>query len=450
MAQLKFGGIGMMHCRLLDACSEKGDGAENYCFFLVRGKHMCIQEIWMHENELRISLGCAEVTYPVLIYFVVTFITLKVILVVMKSIQEYINEKRANGVKENSLKTIQWVMESMNRIKPLDKCSEGDLKKILSKLDVTEKTMSLYKVYLKNYFRWRGEPDKIAWIRIKKVKTPIHEDSLLTPEEIKSLLDACQSPRDSALIAILSESACRISEALSLNINDLSKTDYGFKMRIRSGKTGARDIALISSIPHLTQWLNIHPLKNDTNAPLFVNLGVRNHHERIAGHAVRKILRSITKRAGIEKRVHPHLFRHSTLTNLASDGMQESILRRLAGWTGSSDMPAVYIHIGNKDVEQAQLARHGKASAQMRLSQSPLTKECPTCHKAIPIEAQYCENCSKHQDLSPMVRRLLEENQHQLSEVSSLKSEMECIKGILEKCGITKNGEPYFPPEAME
>ncbi len=88
----------------------------------------------------------------------------------------------------------------MDKIKPLDKCKENDLKRIITKLDVNEKTMSLYKIYLKNYFRWRGEPEKVAWVRIKKVKTPIHEDSLLTPDEIKKLLDSCQNPRDSSVV----------------------------------------------------------------------------------------------------------------------------------------------------------------------------------------------------------------------------------------------------------
>ncbi len=82
--------------------------------------------------------------------------------------------------------------------------------------------------------------------------------------------------------------------------------------------------------------------------------------------------------------------------------MQESILRRLAGWTGGSDMPAVYIHVRNKDVEQSQLALHGKAVAQRHLSQSTLTKECPTCHKEIPVEVQFCDNCEIiHERLIP-------------------------------------------------
>ncbi len=336
------------------------------------------------------------------------------------SLQEYMEEKRANGVKESSIGTIKWTLQSLNKIKPLEKCTEKDLKKMLSELDCTEKTKSLYQVYVKNFFKWRGEPDKIAWIKVKKVKTHIREDDLLKPDEIKAMIDSCTNPRESALIAILSESAGRISEIMHLNINDLSKTDYGFKMRIRDGKTGARDIALISSVPHLTQWLNIHPLKKDNTAPLFVNQGSREHFERMTARQFRKILKTIAKNAGITRRVHPHLFRHSTLTNMASDGMQESILRRLAGWAGASEMPEVYIHVGNKDVEQAQLARHGKATALRHLSESPLTKECPNCHKDMPIESQYCENCSKHQDLSPVVKRLLEENQENERRITEL------------------------------
>ncbi len=76
-----------------------------------------------------------------------------------------------------------------------------------------------------------------------------NQEKLLTPDEIRNILDACQNPRDSSLIAILSESGCRLSEALNLNINDLSKTDSGFKIRIGENlmnPTVARDIALIS------------------------------------------------------------------------------------------------------------------------------------------------------------------------------------------------------------
>lgn len=341
-----------------------------------------------------------------------------------KSIESYLAEKRANGVKESTIRTVGYILGTMDKIKPLTKCSEADLKTTISKLKVNEKSLVLYKIYMKNFFKWCGESDKIKWIKIKKVKSPIHEDDLLTPDEIKKLLDGCQSPRDSALIALLSESACRISEALNLNINDLSKVDYGFKMRIRDGKTGARDISLISSVPHIVQWLNIHPLKSDINSPLFVGMGVRNRYGRMNDHAARKTLREITKRTGINKRVHPHLFRHSTLTTLASDGMQESILRKLAGWSGSSEMPAVYIHIGNKDVEQAQLAMHGKATAQHHLSKSPLTKECPNCHKDMPIEAQYCNNCSKHQELTPVVKRLLEEHQQTIANAETIQAKI--------------------------
>jgi len=133
----------------------------------------------------------------------------------------------------------------------------------------------------------------------KESQNTNNEDSLLTPDEIKKLLDACQSPRDSSLIAILSESACRISEALNLNIGDLSKTDYGFKMRIRDGKT-VQGYSSHKLVPHLTQWLNMHPLKNDTMLRYSQSWN-KNHYERMAGHAVRKILRVLRKEQGLRK-----------------------------------------------------------------------------------------------------------------------------------------------------
>ncbi|MCX9011022.1 MAG: site-specific integrase [Candidatus Methanoperedens sp.] len=351
------------------------------------------------------------------------------------SILDYLAEKKLNGAKENTLRSMSVTLRRLNDFKEIDTCTESDIKQYLSGLVVSEGTLNLYKIYIKNYFTWRGEAQKVAWIKSKKVKRVIYEDDLLTSDEIEKLLKACRNPRDAALISLLSEAGCRISEALNLNIGDLSKTDYGLKMRIRAmegNKTGHRDIALINSVPHLVQWLNLHPLGDQPDAPLFIAESNINYHERLSASGARVVLKNLVEKAGIKKRVHPCLFRHTVMTNLARDGMPESIMRRLAGWSGSSRMPEVYVTIGNKDVENALLVRHGKAVAQKRISEIVLTKECPICHKSIPVEAQYCENCAKHQDLSPVVKRLLEEHQQVLSAQEDFKRKIESLERSIE------------------
>lgn len=66
------------------------------------------------------------------------------------------------------------------------------------------------------------------------------------------------------------------------------------------------------------------------------------------------------------------------------------------------------------------LAKHELRQIQQAKPQMKLIKECPNCHKEMPIEAQYCDNCSKHQELTPVVKRLLEENQENQRRITEL------------------------------
>jgi len=54
----------------------------------------------------------------------------------------------------------------------------------------------------------------------------------------------------------------------------------------------------------------------------------------------------------INKNVYPHLFRHSRATQLAQH-LTESQLRLFFGWSGRSDMPAVYVHLSGRDIDKA-------------------------------------------------------------------------------------------------
>ncbi|MEK6974529.1 MAG: hypothetical protein AABW41_04820 [Nanoarchaeota archaeon] len=85
-----------------------------------------------------------------------------------------------------------------------------------------------------------------------------------------------------------------------------------------NGKTGSRKIRIISSTQYLATWLENHPLKNDSNSPLWVNLGSRNFNKLMKYPAAVKILRTLFKKCDINKRHNPHLFRHSRATYLAN------------------------------------------------------------------------------------------------------------------------------------
>jgi integrase len=116
------------------------------------------------------------------------------------------------------------------------------------------------------------------------------------------------------LVLVLYESGCRIGEILSLRIKHACFDEYGAQL-IVNGKTGSRRVRIIASAPSLASWLDNHPLK-DSESPLWISL--RSMNEPLTYSAAKELLKELARRAGIRKRVYPHLFRHSRATMLAN------------------------------------------------------------------------------------------------------------------------------------
>jgi site-specific recombinase XerD len=133
----------------------------------------------------------------------------------------------------------------------------------------------------------------------------------LTRAEIEALLGACnQGPtgaRNRALIALLWRTGVRISEALALKPGDLDERS----VRILHGKgdvcrtVGGLDV---TAKPYLNIWLaERKALGFNARNPLFCTL----KGEGLQTAYVRAMLKRLAEECGIEKRVHPHAFRHT-------------------------------------------------------------------------------------------------------------------------------------------
>jgi len=151
-------------------------------------------------------------------------------------------------------------------------------------------------------------------------------EELLT-EEVKRFVKHVANLRDKALILTLYKSGCRIGELLSLRIRNVQFDDYGTVL-IVNGKTGSRRIRIITSVPVLASWIENHSLRDDTDAPLWVNLSTRNRYHVLTYEGAKAVLKSTAKRAGLKKRIYPHLFRHSRATRLAN-ALTEAQLKKL-------------------------------------------------------------------------------------------------------------------------
>ena len=256
---------------------------------------------------------------------------------------------------------------------------------------------------VKLLFRWLTpgrEKDLFQNIKIKKPRRHLPVEQLITREDIIRLVDACDKPRDRALIMLMWDSGARIGELLSLNIGHVQFDRYGAVV-IVNGKTGMRRLRLISSVPDIQTWINMHPLRADANAPLFVTSRRYGHEpRRMSARTVENRLKYVARKLGMTKPIHPHAIRHARLTDLTrsngrKQGLSEMELRLVAGWEKNSAMPEVYIHLSGADVERKLLENAGFIDDAPDPADTALEpRQCPRCKALNAHDALYCAACS--------------------------------------------------------
>ena len=252
-----------------------------------------------------------------------------------------------------------WLGKSFRDVKKADILN---LVNKIEQMDYAEHTKRDYKVVIKRFFKWMegGDeyPEEVKWIKTT-LKNDGHllPEELLTPEDVEKLINAADHPRDKALVSVLYESGCRIGEILTLRIKHISFDEYGAKIVV-NGKTGMRRIRIISSVPHLATWIENHPLRDKPDAPVWVGIGTRNKNGAVQYKNVRTLIAKLAEKAGIKKRVNPHMFRHSRATHLANH-LTEAQMNQYFGWVQGSDMPSTYVHLSGRDVDSAILSLYG-------------------------------------------------------------------------------------------
>ena len=191
---------------------------------------------------------------------------------------------------------------------------------------------------LKKYLKWSLGDDRyrkiVGWI---KKYTPATEKFAISLAEVEKLMNVADSPKDKALIMFLFDSGARIQEALNILIKDVEiqvkSGDEGsfYIVDIKYSKTLPRRISIPLAARYITEWLKVHPDKNNPEAQLFP----------ATYDGVSMMLVRLSKKV-LEKRVTPHILRHSSATYYARKMKPYPFCYRY-GWTIGSNQARTYI-----------------------------------------------------------------------------------------------------------
>lgn len=204
-------------------------------------------------------------------------------------------------------------------------------------------------------------------IRIKKVKHDPTEDiqspkiekrvpSVLTSQEVELLLDQpkdvdLKGTRDKAMLEFAYATGMRVTEIISLDINDVN-LEQAFVICRNGSKQ--RNIPLGSmSLKALKEYIEeARPIliKDENEKALFVNI----NGGRLTRQGFWKIIKYYKEQAHITKDITPHVLRHSFATHLLQNGAD---LKAIQTMLGHSDISSTQVYMqfqdsGLKDIYQ--------------------------------------------------------------------------------------------------
>ena len=263
-------------------------------------------------------------------------------------------------------------------------------------------TRATYATRIKAFYRWllngcwrKGPYPKVVEnlsTTIRKKELPVKSpNDILTKEEVLKLIDYADNPRDKCLIAMLYDTGARPGEIINLRIKDVKLNNSHGEIYV-NGKTGMRRIPLVFSIPYLTKWLNSHPEKSNPEAKLFVKVKTGRGSEEFTEAGLIGLVKRLAKKARINKRMYPYIFRHSRLTELANI-LREHQLKAFAGWTAGSKMAEHYVRLAGLDIDSSILEYYGLPSKKEEREQTLKPKICPRCQSLNEPNVIACDKC---------------------------------------------------------
>ena len=254
----------------------------------------------------------------------------------------------------------------------------------LTTVGYSPNTVRDIKSVIKRFYRWHfADQDKanhvVGWIRPLRSVRYDKPDCIITADEFDRMMKVCRTLRDRALISLLYDSGCRISEILTLKVKDVTFDEYG-AILIVSGKTGTRRVRLFgTSVPFLRKWVEGRRVKQGTDAFVFANPRDCNRSP-MHYHQALQVVRRAAARAGIVKKVNPHLFRHTRATLLA-EHIADAPLEIQMGWVHGSSMTRTYVHLSGKDMDRIILRAYGvEVREDAEALDNPLGKCSLACH----------------------------------------------------------------------
>lgn len=226
-------------------------------------------------------------------------------------------------------------------------------------------SVSRYLASVKSYYNFlvsKGEISSNPAKGVAAVRTERKYPAVLTSREVELFLEQprcvdAKGFRDHAMLELLYATGIRVSELISLDLEDLN---LAAGLLHCTGRGRERSIPVYrTAVKALQDYLSkARPqlVSDSGEAALFVNM----NGERMSRQGFWKIIKHYQEKAGIDKEITPHTLRHSFAAHLLENGAD---LRSLQEMLGHADISStqIYTHVVKKELKDVYQKAHPRA-----------------------------------------------------------------------------------------
>ena len=252
---------------------------------------------------------------------------------------------------------------------------------------------------LRAFFHWLRDAgyNDIPRSRIDRIKSPKAAtmtktaSQMLTPDEVQAMAGACRRSCDRAIIWLAYEGGVRVGAIIDAVWSQVTFDQHGAVLNISDKTDKPRYVRLIMAAKPLAAWRADYPGDATGDAPLFVSC----RRGPFTHGGISRMMQRAAQRAGVNKHVTPHIFRHSRITHLIKEGVNESVIKLQMWGNINTDMFATYAHLTGVDIDAEMLRTYGltQVPAQQHRRLAPI--QCPGCKVISPPGKTFCADCGR-------------------------------------------------------
>jgi site-specific recombinase XerD len=197
---------------------------------------------------------------------------------------------------------------------------------------------------------------------------------LLAPDEVAAIIGGCSAKsvtgiRNRALLTLFYRSGIRISEALGapargehatrtskgervqparaaippLRVSDVNMSEHSIRVLHGKGNKATTRGFHESATDTIARWMDTRKSLGFRGGPLFCTLD----GDPVQAQYVRGLLKRLAEQAEIDKRVHPHGFRHTFAVEMRRDGTDIAVISKLLGHSSIAVTTRYLDHLTN-------------------------------------------------------------------------------------------------------